>query len=316
MPEAKAVVAATYGGPEVLEVQTSPLPEPGPGEVLLEVRAAGVNPIDWKLYSGARGTDPDALPLPIGQEAAGVIVGVGDDARGPAGPVSVGDEVMAYPIEGAYASHVVIPASSAVLKPSGLSWEQAGGLILAGATAIHALVKVDVKQGDVVLIHAASGSVGLLATEMAMSRGATVIGTASPARHDELRKLGATPVAYGDGLEERVRELAPDGVDAVIDCVGNDEAVDVSLALVEDRARITTIVVGPRWVEAGVKLIGGAPGADRGEELRAAARLELAELAGQGALGFQTQSFSLEDAADAHRLSRDGHPGAKLVIVP
>ena len=149
-----------------------------------------------------------------------------------------------------------------------------------------------------------------------MRRGATVIGTASPARHEELRRLGAKPVAYGDGLEDRVRELAPDGVDAVIDAIGNDEAVDVSLALVEDTSRITTIVAGPRWREAGVNLIGGSPGADPGTELRAAARLELAKLAGRGGLRFPTRSFALEDSADAHRLSRDGHPGAKLVIVP
>jgi NADPH:quinone reductase len=314
--DTRSVVASAYGGPEVLQVVRTALREPGPGEIVLEVRAAGVNPIDWKRYSGARGTDPTLLPMPLGLEAAGVVVAVGVNAEGPAGPVKVGDSVMAYPITGAYADRVVIPAASAVPLAAGVPWEPAGGLLLAGATAVHALRTVSVTEGDVVLVHGASGAVGRLATELAVRRGARVIGTANTAHHEALRQLGATPVTYGDGLEARVRELATDGVDAAIDTVGSDEAVDVSVALVADRERIVTVVVGPRAVAAGIRLIGGAPGAEPGTEVRRAARLELAELIGKGALMLPVRGFALEDAAEAHRLSREGHPGAKLILVP
>ncbi len=316
MSNAKSVVAGAYGGPEVLELRHAPVADPGSGEVVLEVRAAGVNPIDWKRYSGARGTDPAALPMALGFEAAGVVVAVGEDAEGPAGPVSVGDEVMAYPISGAYADRVVIPASSVVPRPAGLDWNQAAGLLLAGVTAVHALTAVGASQGEVLLLHAASGAVGRLATEIAVGRGVRVIGTAGPAQHDALRELGAEPVAYGEGLKARIRALAPAGVDAAIDAAGGDESLDASLALVADRRRIASIVVGPREREAGIQLLGGAPGADPGTEIRAAARLELAELAGRGGLRLPVRAFALEDAAEAHRLSRDGHPGAKLVLVP
>src|SRR3954454_6241799 len=133
---AAAVVAMDYGGPEVLRLVEQDVPDPGPGEVVLEVRAAGVNPVDWKTYSGNRGNDPDALPLPLGMEASGVVAAAGPDAHGPAGPLTARDEVIAYRIYGAYAERLVIPASAAVPKPAELSFELAGGLMLAGATAI------------------------------------------------------------------------------------------------------------------------------------------------------------------------------------
>jgi NADPH:quinone reductase len=121
MTEATFVVASAYGGPEVLQLLRAPLADPGPGEVGLEVRSAGVNPVDWKRYSGARGTDPSALPMRLGFEAAGVILAVGPGPLGPAGPVSVGDEVTGYPIDGAYSDRVVVPASSVVPRPAGMS---------------------------------------------------------------------------------------------------------------------------------------------------------------------------------------------------
>lgn len=134
----RAVVATAFGGPEVLSVIETPVGRPGPGEVLLEVRAAGTNPIDYKLYSGAIGRDPAQLPIRIGLEAAGVVTDVGGGAAGPGGPVRAGDEVVGFRIAGAYAVEVVVPAASVVPKPSTLSFEQASGMMLTGMTAVHA----------------------------------------------------------------------------------------------------------------------------------------------------------------------------------
>jgi NADPH:quinone reductase-like Zn-dependent oxidoreductase len=314
---ARAVVATAYGGPEVLTVVEEAVPEPRAGEVLLEVRAAGVNPVDWKRSSGAFGTDPSELPMRLGFEAAGVVRAVGEDGpAGPAGPIAVGDEVIAFRVAGAYASQLVVPASAVVPKPAGLGWEEAGGLMLTGATAVHALTATGVGAGDTVLVHAAAGGVGLMAVQLARVRGARVIGTARPERHELLRELGVEPVAYGEGLEERVRALAPGGVDAAIDAVGTDEAIDVSLALVPDRARIATIAAFERGAEAGIKVLGGGPGADPGEEIRDAARLELARLAGEGRLRVFATPYPLAEVAAAHRAGREGHAPGKLVLVP
>jgi NAD(P)-dependent dehydrogenase (short-subunit alcohol dehydrogenase family) len=200
---------------------------------------------------------------------------VGRDAEGPAGPLHSGDEVIAYRIAGAYASHVVIPAASVVPKPPALSFEGASGLMLTGSTAVHALTVARVGRGDTVLIHGAAGGVGLMAVQLATSAGATVIGTASAARHDSLRALGALPVAYGDGVLERIEAAAPGGVDAALDLAGTVEAIDVSLALVNDRTRIVSIVRSQAAVDHGITLLGAGPGADPGTDIRDAARLEL-----------------------------------------
>ena len=149
------VIAAAYGGPEVLSVIDQPVPEPGPGEARIQVRAAGVNPVDWKSYSGMFGTDPARLPLRIGSEAAGVVTAAGPGAAGPAGPVEAGDEVIAYRAPGAYAAELVVPGTALVPKPATLDWAQAAGLMLTGVTAWHLLTVTDVQQGDTVLIHGA-----------------------------------------------------------------------------------------------------------------------------------------------------------------
>jgi NADPH:quinone reductase len=313
-----AVVSATaFGGPEVLSVVDQPVPEPGPGQARIQVRAAGVNPVDWKVYSGRMGADLSRLPLRLGSEAAGVVTVAGPDAVGPAGPIRVGDEVIAFRAPGAYAADLVAPADALVPKPATLDWAPASGLMLTGVTAWHALVATDVHQGDTVLMHGAAGGVGLMAIQLAVGRGATVIATARPARHDFLRGLGAIPVAYGDGLDGRVRAAAPGGVDVALDLVGTDEALDVSLDLVADRARVATIVVTPRAREAGIKLLGGAPGADPGTEIRHAARLDLAKLAGDGALRvFVAHRYPLSEVADAHRESMAGHATGKIVLIP
>ena len=311
-----ALVATAYGGPEVLEMVARPLPAPGPGEVLIEVRASSVNPIDWKLYSGMMGDDPARLPMPVGLEASGVVVAVGADAVGAAGPVDVGDEVLGYPIAGAAATHALADASALVPKPPALSFEQAAGLLATGGTAIHTLEATAVGKGDTLLLHGGSGGVGLIAIQVATARGAHVVATASEPRHEALRALGATPIAYGDGLLERARAAAPGGFDAAIDAAGTSEALAVSLELVANRARIATIVPRDEAREAGIKLLGGGAGADPGTAIRDAARLQLTELVERGQLSVLTASRPLSEAADAYRDSMTGHAYGKVVLVP
>jgi NADPH:quinone reductase len=312
---ARVVVATAFGGPEVLQVVEETVAGPGPGEVRLAVRAAGVNPVDWKRYSGAMGAGAE-LPMRLGFEAAGVVSEVGGEATGPAGPIAVGDEVIAFRVDGAYADELVVSASAVVPKPAVMSWEEAGGLMLAGATATHALVATGIGAGETVLVHAAAGGVGLMVVQLAVAREARVIATASERNHDYLRELGAEPTTYGAGLAERVRALAPDGVDTAIDCIGTDEAVDVSLELVADRERIASIAAFARGVQAGIKLLGGGPGADPGTELRQAARLQLTALVEQGRLKVRARAFALDDVAAAHREGQAGHVTGKLVLVP
>jgi NADPH:quinone reductase len=311
------VIAPAFGGPDVLRLVEQPAAEPGQGQARVTVRAAGVNPADYKAYSGAFGTAPARLPVRPGSEAAGMVTAVGPDASGPAGPVAVGDEVIAYRAPGAYATELVVPAAALVPKPAALDWAQAAGLMVTGVTAWHLLAATDLHEGDTVLIHGGAGGVGLMALQLATGRGAVPVITASPARHGFLRDLGALPVAYGPGLAERVRAAAPGGVDAAIDLVGTDEAVDVSLELVADRARIATIVAFARGFQAGIKVLGGAPGADPGTQIRDAARLELARLAHDRALRvFVTRTFPLAQAADAHRVIMGGHTTGKIALIP
>jgi NADPH2:quinone reductase len=314
---ASVVVATAYGGPEVLSVIEQPVGPPGPHEARVVVRAAGVNPIDYKMYSGAFGTDPAKLPMTLGSEVSGVVAEVGHEAVGPVGAIKTGDEVIGYRVAAGYASELIAPAEALVPKPANMDWAQAAGLMLTGATAWHCLAVTDVGPGDTVLMHGAAGGVGVMAVQLAVGRGATVIGTASPGRHSFLRELGAIPVAYGPGLADRVRGQAPGGVDAALDLVGTEEAVDVSLELVDNRTRIVTIAASGRAGQLGIKAVGGGPGADPGTEIRAAARVELAKLAAQGSLRvFVSQTFPLSAVGDAHRAISTGHTEGKIALLP
>jgi NADPH:quinone reductase-like Zn-dependent oxidoreductase len=308
----RTVVAEGYGGPEVLALQEIDLPEPGPGEVLVEVRAAGANPIDYKLYSGEMGKDPHNLPMPIGLEVAGVIVARQPGAEGYTGPLTVGDEVIVTNVQGGYADELIAPAAELGHKPAALPFEQAAGLLLAAGTAWHLLTKTGVGMGDTVLIHGASGGVGLMAVQLAAARGAKVIATASPGRHDQLREYGAIPVAYGAGLADRVQEIGP--VDAALDLVGTDEALDTSVELVSDRGRIATIAGFGRAAELGIAALSGADG---GQEIRDASRAPILALAGEGKLDVTVDKvFSLAEAPEAHRYLQTGHARGKVVLVP
>ena len=312
-----AVVAPKYGGPEVLEVIETDLAEPSAGHVLVEVRAAATNPIDYKLFSGAYGEDPANLPQRVGLEVAGVVRATGGDVSGPSGPVEVGDEVIVYPASGGYATAIVADASVVVAKPAHASFVEASGLLLTGTTAVHALRAAKVEPGDTVLVNGAAGGVGLMVVQIAVADGARVIATASEPQHETLRALGAEPVAYGEGLLERVRDLAPEGVDAAIDLVGTDEAGEVSVALVADRERLATIVGSSKGARLGMQALGMGPNADPGVEIRSAARLELVRRVEEGTLRvFVDATFALADAADALRDLKEGHSHGKIVLIP
>lgn len=317
--ETTVVVAPAFGGPEVLVVTTAELKELQPGDVLVDVRAAATNPIDYKLYSGAGayGNDPSKLPMRLGFEAAGTVRRVEGSPVGPSGPINVGDEVIVYRASGAYAAALVSPADQVIAKPSVQSFEEASGLMLTGVTAVHALSTVSVSRGDTVLIHGGAGGVGIMAIQLAVADGARVIATGSESSHELLRDLGAEPVTYGEGLVERVRAAAPDGVDAALDLIGSDEAADVSLKLVRDHSRIVTIVGGGRAGELGIQAIGGGPGADPGTELRAAARLDLVRRVEAGSLRVIVDStYPLAEVASAHRELMAGHSHGKIVLIP
>jgi NADPH:quinone reductase-like Zn-dependent oxidoreductase len=312
-----AVVAPKFGGPEVLTLIHTELPEPDTGQVLVEVRAAGTNPIDYKLFGGNHGADASQLPMPLGFEVAGVVRGVGGDVEGPSGPLRVNDEVIVYRAHGGYASAVLANADTVVPKPSAMSFEEASGLMLTGTTAAHALASVDVTAGDTILIHGAAGGVGLMAVQLAVGDGARVIGTAGEAQHELLRALGAEPVTYGDGLLERVRALAPNGVDAALDLIGSEDAGEVSFALVEDKNRIVTIVATGHARALGAKAIGGGPGADPGTEIRSKARFDLLRRVEAGTLRVIVEkTYPLTQVSAALEELADAHAHGKIVLIP
>ncbi|MER8047231.1 NADP-dependent oxidoreductase [Streptomyces sp. NPDC094032] len=303
----KAMTLPRYGGPEDLALVDLPDPKVAPGEVLVRVVAAGVNPVDWKLAAG--GLDPLMVahfPLIPGWDVAGVVERNGLDST----EFAPGDEVFGYirkdsAEHGGYAEKVSAQVRMLARKPRALSWAQTAGLPLAGLTALQAADRVGVGAGDTVLVHAAAGGVGSLGTQLALARGARVIGTASPANHAFLRELGAEPVAYGPGLAERVRELAPGGVDAALDFVGG-EAVDVSVALLASPARLAS-VADHRAAALGGHYVWVRPD---GAGLTA-----LAALADQGRLTVPVEKvLPLRDAPEAWRLSSEGHTRGKLVL--
>jgi len=309
----RAVVATAYGGPEVLSLIDVDPGEPGPGQVLLQVRAAGVNPSDWKAYTGAFGTDASKLPLRLGQEAAGTVLAVGDDVEG----IQPGDDVIVYRAPGAYAQRLLVNATAVVPKPPALSWEKAGGLLLAGVAAMHTVVATRVGSGDTVLVHGAAGGVGSMVVQIARARGARVIGTASAANHEYLVDIGAIPVVYGPGLAARVRAIARTGVHAAIDTVGTNEALDTSVALVPDRQRIATLAGFAHGAVLHVKLLGNGQGADPGTEIRAGAKRKLVDLVVAGKLDVRiAATYRLDDVARAHRAGIAGHANGKMILLP
>ncbi|MFV0132082.1 NADP-dependent oxidoreductase [Streptomyces sp. HMX87] len=303
----KAITLKSYGSADDLELTDHPEPKVAPGEVLIRVRAAGVNPVDWKLGAGLLDDFVESrFPQIPGWDVAGVVERVGFDA----GEFAPGDEVFGYIRKdwaqlGAYAEQVSAHVRMLARKPASLSWEQAAGVPLAGLTAHQSLERVGLRAGWTVLIHAAAGGVGSLGAQIALARGARVIGTASESNHEFLRGLGVEPVTYGDGLADRVRALAPDGIDAALDLVGGD-ALEVSLALVDDPGRVASIV------DPGVTARGGHYVWVRPDS---AGLTALARLADEGRLTVPVAKvLPLADAAEAWRLSGQGRTRGKLVL--
>ncbi|MGW6448608.1 NADP-dependent oxidoreductase [Lentzea sp. NPDC055074] len=307
----KAIAYDRFGDAEVMSLQELPDPLIGPDQVLVEVRAAGVNPVDFKVRAGyLQGLIPHHLPLIPGWDVSGVVreVGIGVHEWKP------GDEVLAYARKdhvqfGSCAELISVPVRMLARKPSTVDFVTAAALPLAGLTALQALKVVGTGSGDVVLVHAAAGGVGHLQVQIARELGASrVIGTASPRNHEFVRSLGADPVAYGDALVDAVAELVGgDGrVDVVIDNAGG-LAFDQSLLLVRDRARMTSIVDGARALENGVVNTWARPDAAQTQwlvDLVAADRLRVEV----------QQTFPLAEAVKAHKLLEGGHVRGKVVL--
>ncbi|MFF3459895.1 NADP-dependent oxidoreductase [Streptomyces sp. NPDC002730] len=304
----KAISYSHYGGPEVLEYGERPDPTVGPDSILVKVRAAAVNPVDWKAREGYLEAMFQAVfPVVPGWDVSGVVVQPGIAAT----EFAVGDEVMGYVREdflcrGTFAEYVAAPVRTLARKPLNLSFEQAAGLPLAGLTAYQVLNRaLEVGSGDTVLVHAAAGGVGSLAVQLAKHAGARVIGTASERNHDHLRELGAEPVEYGEGLADRVRDLAPDGVDAAFDTVGGD-ALRVSAEVLAPQGRVASIA------DREVLSLGGHYWWVRPD---AADLTALAELAEQGVITVHVdRTFPLEQTAEAHALNAEGRTRGKVVV--
>lgn len=300
----KAAAFYSAGAPDVLQVVHFDLPEAGPGEVRVQVKAAGVQPFDVAVRKNGWAPSGRRIVYPqiLGNEFAGVIDQVGEGVTA----FAAGDEVLGWALLSCYAEYVTVPADQIVRKPRNMPWEEAGALTAGGLTAYTALKELGVGPGDTVLIHAAAGGVGSAAVQLAALWGATPIGTASAQNHDYLRSLGAIPVAYGEGLAERVRALAPDGVDAALDAAGED-ALRASVDLVPDKNRIGTIVSFELAAQLGVRMI---------RNQRSAQRLaELTDWYEQGKFRVHVrQTFPLEQAADAHREIEQGHGRGKIVL--
>ncbi len=298
----KAVQFSEYGAPDVLHVADVEEPHAGPGQIRVAVKGAGINPMDWKLRSGAMSEFmPLDLPSVPGLEVAGVVDEVGHGVT----DVSAGDEVFGSAAAGA-AEHAVLEHYAA--KPAALSWEEAAGLTVAAETAVRTLDLLGVESGQTVLVNGAAGGVGIAAVQFARARGARVIGTASEANHEFLRSLGAEPTTYGDGLADRVRELAPDGVDRALDTAGRG-ALPALIEITGSPDNVITIADFSA-AEHGVRVTSGAEGRSW-QALGEAARLyEAGELTMPVA-----QTFPFEQAAEAHRMSEEGHVRGKLVLV-
>lgn len=311
----KKWIADDFGGLDTLRLIDAEVPAPGAGQVTIGVRAAGMNPADYKHLSGAADADRSILPQPIGYEVAGTITGIGPGTEIASGGGKVGDEVLAFRIQGGYAGEVTVPARDVFAKPASLGFPQAANLLLAGTTASEMLHVTGVSDGDTILVHGASGAVGVSVLQQARAIGAQVIGTASEHNFEKVRRYGAEPVACGAGLAERVRAALPDRPVAALDCVGTDEAIDVSLALVADRAHIVTIANPQRAQDEKFRAIAGRMPASTA--YRDEVRPHLIQLAAAGQLEVPVaQTFALEDAIDALSLLMSGHPGGKLALIP
>ncbi|MEV0524178.1 NADP-dependent oxidoreductase [Streptomyces sp. NPDC050439] len=304
----KAYVFTRFGGPEVEAFIDQVRPEPGPGQLLVAVRAAGVNPVDWKLRAGKRrpGAPPAEFPEVLGSEVAGVVEAVGPGVEG----FAVGDAVFGNPDTGGYAEYTLLPASLTAHKPEDLTFAEAAALPVAVATAYDGLHQLDLPAGATLLITGVGGGVGVAAAQLARHLGIQVVGTASAGKKDFVESLGAVHVPPGPDLADRLRAAAPGGkVDAIFDLVGGDDLVAVASLLppAEREGRLITAAAK----ETVGKLGGVAVARARTSEVLDA----VARLAADGVLRPQvTARYPLERADEALRAVEDGHARGKVVI--
>ncbi|WP_194395851.1 quinone oxidoreductase family protein [Microbacterium atlanticum] len=310
-----AIVYTEFGAPDVLHAMEVPDPVPGPGEVAVQVTAAGVNPIDAKLRSGARSSAPITEPRRLGIDGAGVVTAVGEGVDG----FRAGDPVVFAGASGAYASDVVVDAGRVFPRPSQVSAAEGAALGIPVGTAYQTLRSLRIGAGDTVLVHGGSGAVGQALIQYAVLWGAMVIATSSERRFDRVRALGGIPVAYGEGLSDRVRASAPRGVTAAIDAAGTDEALHTSTELVPDRERVATLVRGRDASALGIRAFSGGSPVPLTAQQQAwrteAVPVTLALLAARSFSVELGPAFALADAAEAHRAVEAGVDG-KIVLVP
>ena len=302
----RAITYPRYGDPSVLALTDLPMPKVAPGAALVRVHHGAVNPVDWKVMAG--GLDPlmdVVFPVIPGWDVSGVVEAVGPDTP----EFRVGDRVAAYARKdvvqgGTFAEFVAVPVSSLAHVPDDVPLDVAAALPLTGLTALRALEAVEPHVGDTVLIHAASGGVGFVASQLVLSTGARVIGTASPRNFDKLRAIGVEPVAHGDGLVEEVRGLAPAGVDAVIDLVGG--VLEQTLAVLTQGGRHVSIA-DPRVVAQGGRWLWVRPDGPR--------LASLLDMVRDGAVRVDIgRHFPLEQVPEAFALSMAGTTSGKILV--
>lgn len=304
----RAVQFDEYGGLDVLTVREIELPEVGKEDVLVEVKAAGINPGEAAIRKGLLAEKwPATFPSGQGSDLAGVVKEVGIDVVG----FAPGDEVLGWSWNrSSQATEVVIPAEQLIAKPTDLSWEAAGSLYVVGVTAFAAVRAVDIAEGDTVVVSAAAGGVGTVTVQLLKVRGANVVGLASEDHHDWLREKGVTPVTYGDGAIERILEATPDGIDAFIDLFG-PEYVDLAVQLDVPPAKIETIIAWDKAQEIGAKSEGSAD-ATSPEILK-----EMAELVATGKIEVPiAATYPLDEVREAFEQLEDRHTLGKIVLVP
>ncbi|MFH8387407.1 NADP-dependent oxidoreductase [Kitasatospora sp. NPDC018058] len=298
-----AITFSEYGAPEVLRLAEVAPPQPGPGQVRIKVKAASVNPLDLKTRSGLMAKAvPARFPVTPGLDAAGVVDAVGEGAD-----VAVGDEVLGSTVGGSYSEYALLERP--VAKPEVLSWEVAASLVTVGQTASRVLGQLGVEAGQTLLVHGAAGSVGVIAVQLAVAHGITVIGTVGEHDTERVTVLGATAVRYGDGWVERVKAAAPAGVDFVFDASGAGVLAD-SVALTGDPAKVITIA-DMSAAQHGVRFSAGS--ADQGGQ----ALPELVQLAAAGKLTLPIwRTYPLAEAAQAHADLEAHRNRGKAVLLP
>ncbi|MFD0019651.1 NADP-dependent oxidoreductase [Streptomyces sp. NPDC058382] len=300
----KAYVFTRNGGPEVEALVEQDAPVPGPGELLVAVRAAGVNPVDWKLRTGYTrpGSEPQPFPTVLGSEAAGVVEAIGPGVEG----FAVGDEVFGNPVTGGYAEYTLLPVAVTAHKPAGLSFTDAAALPVAAATAYDGVRQLNPAPGSTLLVTGAGGGVGNAVVQLAHHAGVRVIGAASAAKKEFVESLGAVHVESGPGLDGRVRAAAPDGIDAIFDLVGGDTLREAA-RLLGDPSALVSAAGKPLAVELGGAAVARA---------RTAAVLDaVAELVVSGVLRtYVTGTYPLTGAGEALRAVENGHARGKTVI--